>query len=49
MRKISLGCSDFKRTIEDNYYFVDKTLYIKEIVEASKKTYYYRLVQGKYK
>jgi hypothetical protein len=33
MKKISLGCSDFKRTIEDNYYFVDKSLFIKEVVQ----------------
>lgn len=33
MKRISLGYSDFKRTIEDNYYFVDKTLFIKEVVE----------------
>lgn len=33
MKRISLGYSDFKRTIEDNYYLVDKTLFIKEVVE----------------
>ncbi|WP_254306612.1 AAA family ATPase [Clostridium sp. 001] len=33
VKRISLGYSDFKRTIEDNYYFVDKTLFIKEVVE----------------
>jgi hypothetical protein len=33
MKKISLGCSDFKRIIEENYYFVDKSLFIKEVVE----------------
>lgn len=33
MKRISLGYSDFKRTVEDNYYFVDKTLFIKEVVE----------------
>ena len=33
MKRISLGYSDFKRTVEDNYYFEDKTLFIKEVVE----------------
>lgn len=37
MKKISLGCSDFKEFITENYYFVDKSLFIKEIVEDSSK------------
>ncbi|MFD3156636.1 AAA family ATPase [Haloimpatiens sp. FM7330] len=32
-KKIPIGVSDFKKVIEDNYYFVDKSLFIKEIVE----------------
>ena len=38
MRKqLDLGGSDFKDIIENNYYFIDKTLLIKEILEANKK------------
>lgn len=35
MKKIALGNSDFKTLIEDDRYFVDKTLLIKEILEDS--------------
>ena len=35
MKKIALGNSDFKALIEDDRYFVDKTLLIKEILEDS--------------
>lgn len=37
MKKISLGTSDFKEVINNNYYFVDKTLIIKEFLEDSGK------------
>ena len=35
MKKIALGQSDFKTIIEDDRYFVDKTLLIKEFLEDS--------------
>nr|WP_297712692.1 AAA family ATPase [Clostridium sp.] len=35
VKKIALGNSDFKTLIEDDRYFVDKTLLIKEILEDS--------------
>ena len=35
MKKIALGNSDFKALIEDDRYFVDKSLLIKEILEDS--------------
>ena len=35
MKKIALGNSDFKTIIEDDRYFVDKTLLIKEFLEDS--------------
>ena len=35
MKKIALGNSDFKTLIEDDRYFVDKSLLIKEILEDS--------------
>ncbi|MGL6108292.1 AAA family ATPase, partial [Romboutsia sp.] len=35
MKKISLGTSDFKKIIDNNYYFIDKTLIIKEFLEDS--------------
>ncbi|MFD3157990.1 AAA family ATPase [Haloimpatiens sp. FM7330] len=36
-KKISIGVSDFKDIIDNNYYFVDKSLFIKEIVEDGSK------------
>ncbi|ANQ51787.1 AAA family ATPase [Flammeovirga sp. MY04] len=35
MKKYPIGISDFKRVIRDDYYFVDKSLFIEEIVESS--------------
>ncbi|MGL5381253.1 AAA family ATPase [Clostridium sp.] len=35
MKRISLGTSDFKKIIDSNNYFVDKTLIIKEFLEDS--------------
>ncbi|MGL6108169.1 AAA family ATPase [Romboutsia sp.] len=35
MKKISLGTSNFKKIIDNNYYFIDKTLIIKEFLEDS--------------
>jgi hypothetical protein len=32
-KTIALGIDDFKRVVEGNYYLIDKTLFIKEIVE----------------
>jgi hypothetical protein len=37
MKKIPIGISDFKDIMENNYYFVDKSLLIKEIVEDDSK------------
>jgi len=34
-KKIPLGTSDFKTIIEDNRYFVDKSLFIKDVVEGT--------------
>jgi hypothetical protein len=33
-QKLPVGLSDFKRVIEDNYYYVDKSLFIKEIIDS---------------
>ena len=33
MKKIQVGTSDFKKLIEGNNYFVDKSLLIKEFIE----------------
>ncbi len=33
MKKIAIGTSDFKTLIDENYYYVDKSLFIKEIIE----------------
>jgi hypothetical protein len=35
LRRIPVGDSDYKTIIEDDMYFVDKTLLIKEILETS--------------
>ena len=32
-RKLPIGKSDFKQIIEDNYYYVDKSLFIKEVID----------------
>jgi len=37
MKKLDLGNSDFKSIIENNYYFVDKSLFIHEIIEIQKQ------------
>ncbi|MCP4215734.1 MAG: AAA family ATPase, partial [bacterium] len=33
MKKLPVGISDFKKIISQNYYYVDKTLLIKEIID----------------
>ncbi|MGL5150800.1 MAG: AAA family ATPase, partial [Clostridium sp.] len=35
MKRIALGTSDFKKIIDENRYFIDKTLIIKEFLEDS--------------
>ena len=35
MKNIAIGKSDFKSLIEGNYYYVDKTLFIKEIINGA--------------
>jgi len=35
MQKIPIGISDFKKLRENNFFYIDKTLFIKEIIEAS--------------
>ncbi|MCD8095278.1 MAG: AAA family ATPase, partial [Ruminococcus sp.] len=32
-KPIPIGVEDFKRLVDDGYYFVDKTLFIKEILD----------------
>lgn len=34
MKKLSIGNSDFKNTIENNHYFVDKSLLVKEVIDS---------------
>ena len=34
MKKLDLGNSDFKSIIENNNYFVDKSLFIKEVIDS---------------
>lgn len=35
MKKISIGTSDFRTLIDEDYYYVDKSLFIKEIIDNS--------------
>jgi hypothetical protein len=37
MKKLPIGVSDFKDMITGNYYYVDKTLFIKEIIDSGDK------------
>ena len=37
-KKIPIGKSNFKAVIEDEDYFVDKTLFIKEVIDCSSQT-----------
>jgi hypothetical protein len=36
-RKLPVGVSDFKDMVTDNYYYVDKTLFIKDIIDKGDK------------
>ncbi|QTA79782.1 AAA ATPase-like domain-containing protein [Desulfonema limicola] len=35
IKKLPIGLSDFKKLIEEDFYYIDKTGYIKDIVESS--------------
>ncbi len=37
MKKLPIGVSDFKDMVTGNYYYVDKTLFIKEIIDSGDK------------
>ena len=37
VKRISLGGSDFKEFVAENYYLVDKTLFIKDIIDDGSK------------
>ncbi|HLP47284.1 MAG TPA: AAA family ATPase, partial [Candidatus Kapabacteria bacterium] len=37
MKKFSVGESDFKNIITDNFYYVDKSLFIKEIIDKGNR------------
>ena len=38
MKQLQIGSSDFKNIITNNYYYVDKSLFIKEIINSPKET-----------
>lgn len=35
MKNLPIGISDFKKVIEKNYYYIDKTLLVKEVLQSS--------------
>ncbi|MGE5344080.1 MAG: AAA family ATPase [Candidatus Omnitrophota bacterium] len=37
MKKLPIGVSDFKKIIEENYYYIDKTLLIKDVIDSGDK------------
>jgi hypothetical protein len=37
LRKLPIGISDFKEIIEDNFYYVDKSLFIKDVLDLVSK------------
>jgi len=38
LKKLPIGLSDFAELIEKNYYFVDKSMFIKELLDSGAKT-----------
>ncbi|MBM7560488.1 AAA family ATPase, partial [Marinitoga litoralis] len=34
MKRLPIGRSDFKSIIEDNMYYIDKSMLIKEVIES---------------
>ena len=36
-KKLPVGKSDFKQIIEENFYYVDKTLFIKDVLDKGDK------------
>ena len=37
MKKIPIGVDDFKKLISDNYFYIDKTKFIEDIVNDGQK------------
>ena len=35
-KNLPIGISDFRILIEENYYFIDKSLFIKEVIQGAK-------------
>lgn len=40
MKKIPIGINDFKTLIENNYYYIDKTKHIEDILMMVQKLFY---------
>ena len=45
MKKIALGESNFKSIIDNNEYFIDKTMLIKEFLEDSSRIVLIRVIR----
>ena len=37
MKKLPIGIADFEEIITENYYYVDKTLFVKEVLDSGAK------------
>lgn len=37
MKKIPIGVSDFKELIENDFYYIDKTSLVKELIDSGSK------------
>ena len=35
-KRLPIGTSDYKKIVDDNLYYVDKTLLIKEVIDGGK-------------
>ncbi|MGD2092700.1 MAG: AAA family ATPase [Candidatus Aminicenantes bacterium] len=42
VKKIPYGLSDYEKIVKENYYYVDKTMYLKAIEEAGNYLFFIR-------
>ncbi len=44
MKQFSVGESDFKNIITGNYYYIDKSLFIKEIIDRGNRVFHVEIL-----